>query len=102
MTKGQIAMSAEQICSVSEQMTMRQVAAVSQVRATRIAVATTVLQFAPELAGEVMAGVLPLDDAYATATRRKKETSGTEVSYGQSIRRMSLVPRDTETMAWME
>jgi hypothetical protein len=68
-------MSAARIRLVSKQ-TFRQAGETSGTNFTRISQADTVLQFAPELADEVLSGATPLDKAYATA--RKQAASGTE------------------------
>jgi len=51
----------------------RTLARSSGVSHDRIHRADTVLQYAPELAGAVLAGTGPLDAAYAEARQRKEE-----------------------------
>jgi hypothetical protein len=75
LTKGQIAMAAARMRLASNQ-TVRQAAKFTEVSHARVVQASTVLQFAPELADEVMSGATPLDTAYAEATRRKHHQGG--------------------------
>jgi hypothetical protein len=65
LTKGQVAMTATRMRFVSNQ-TQRQTAALTKVSQRRISFANVVLQFAPELADEVMFAATPLDAVYAT------------------------------------
>jgi hypothetical protein len=65
-------------CGQFSDHTQRQAARLSNVSKTRIAQAEAVLQFAPDLADSVLAGAMPLDAAYQTATRRKQDSMGTE------------------------
>ncbi len=48
------------------------------VNRTRIVQATAVLEHAPELADAVMAGTVPLNDAYAEARQRKEAKESRE------------------------
>jgi prolyl-tRNA editing enzyme YbaK/EbsC (Cys-tRNA(Pro) deacylase) len=70
MTKGQRAMAVAKIRLVSNQ-TTREAANQSGLDQTRIVQASVVLRHAPDLAPQVIAGHLSLDNAYAEAKVRK-------------------------------
>lgn len=74
LSKGQKAMIAAMARSVSEQ-TVRSVSEQAGVTVTRIGVAATVLQHAPDLAQAVARGDQPLDEAYKVAQERKTAAS---------------------------
>lgn len=72
LTKGQRAMAVARACFETKQ-TVRGLSAATGVSAGRIGFASTVLQFAPDLADGIMAGSIPLDQAYEEARKRKTE-----------------------------
>ena len=57
---------------------MREAAVAAGTSPARLAQASTVLQYAPDLADAVLAGATPLDTAYAEARRRKDAASSVE------------------------
>lgn len=77
LTKGQQAMIAARARSVSEQ-SIRSVAERSGVTATRVGVAVTVLEHAPDLADAVVAGAMGLDEAYRIARENKTKADSAE------------------------
>ena len=84
-------MAAAQVRSVSEQ-SVRQAAKLSTVSTTRLAIAGTVLEFAPDLVAGVMAGSPGLDAAYEIATRRQQDAMAAArmcPETGRSIRQVA-------------
>lgn len=76
LSKGQAAMAVARARLVSKQ-TVREVAQTAGVNAGRVGQATTVLDYAPDLADAVMSGATSLDDAYTEARRRKEAANST-------------------------
>jgi ParB-like nuclease family protein len=82
LNKGQQAMAVARACLFSKQ-TMRSLADAARLSAARIAQAKTVVEFAPDLADAVLAGVTPLNDAYAEARRRKEAAESEEAKFAR-------------------
>lgn len=76
-TKGQRAMAVARICFETKQR-VREVAKHASLSAARVAYASTVIQFAPDLADSVLSGATSLDTAYITAQQRKQASESTE------------------------
>lgn len=77
LTKGQQAMVAARARFETNQST-RSVANQTGISQSRIAYATTVCEFAPELVEAVITGAIGLDEAYKTARQRKTEADSVE------------------------
>ncbi len=76
-TKGQRAMAVARLL-VSNNLTQEEAAETTGVLRSRLSHANTVLSHAPELADAVMAGTVPLNDAYAEARQRKEAKESRE------------------------
>ena len=72
MNAGQRAVAVAKVRLLSSQST-REAAANASISQARVFQADIVLRFAPELADQVLAGELPLNDAYAEARGRSRE-----------------------------
>lgn len=81
MTKGQRAMAVAKILETNN-LTQGAAAKESGVSQTRIAQSRTVLEFAPDLADNVLAGAASLDDAYKIAMSQRLKLR----FWGESIR----------------
>ena len=79
LTKGQQAMLLAKVRLVSGQnnngqyLSVRDIASQNSISWARVDQANQVLEYAPDLADSVIAGVLSLDSAYRTAQQRKAE-----------------------------
>lgn len=78
LTKSQQAMIAARARDHVFSKNMRDIAAENKISPSRIAYASTVLQYAPELADAVVAGTAGLNDAYQTARERKTAADSDE------------------------
>jgi ParB-like chromosome segregation protein Spo0J len=72
MNKGQRAMAVAKACSFSEQ-SQRRAAASIGIAAGYVGQAAIVIEYAPDITTEVLAGTLSLNDAYAIAQEAKRE-----------------------------
>jgi ParB/RepB/Spo0J family partition protein len=77
LSKGQQAMAVAKALLLSNK-TQTQAAKQTQVSQTRIAQASIVLQYAPDLADGVLSGALALNVAYEQAQKRKDQSSSTD------------------------
>lgn len=89
LTKGQRAMAVARLSNLDK--TQEQLSADLGVTRTRIAEAATILKHAPELADAVMAGTMPLNEAYAEARQRKEATENREEQARRAERDLSLL-----------
>ena len=88
MKQGQRAMVAAKIRSVTEH-SVRGAAKIADVGSEVGRVA--ILEYAPDLADSVVAGIMPLNEAYEEAQRRKKELQSDEAKLARLQNRPVLV-----------
>lgn len=82
LNKGQQAMAVAKARLFSNR-SMRETAEIAGVSKARVVQASTVCDFAPDLADAVLAGVTPLNDAYAEARRRKEAAETDEAKFAR-------------------
>jgi ParB/RepB/Spo0J family partition protein len=82
LTKGQRAMAVAKVRLLCKQ-SMREAAAHAGVSASRVTQATTVLQYAPDLADSILSGATSLSEAHQTAQQRKHASEGEEARFAR-------------------
>ncbi len=98
LTKGQRAMALARMRLLSNQ-SSRDIAVAGAVSQTRVVQASMVIDHAPELANAVMAGTMPLNDAYAEARQRKEATESREDQARRAERDLALLRAQAPDLA---
>lgn len=95
LTKGQRAMAVARLVKNSQQ----NAAAIIGVDRSQISWARSVIHNAPELADAVMAGTMPLNEAYAEARQRKEATESREEQVRRAERDLALLRAQAPDLA---
>ncbi len=110
LTKGQRAMAVARLSKLEDSFKQSAAAGAAGVQESRISEARSVLRHAPELADAVMAGTVPLNDAYVEAKHRKEAKASREEQAKRDERDLALLrasapdlvgrPPDTSVPWW--
>ncbi len=99
LTKGQRAMAVARLSKLEDSFKQSAAADAAGVQESRISEARSVLRYAPELAEAVMAGTVPLNDAYAEAKQRKEAKASREEQAKRDARDLALLRASAPDLA---